>query len=138
MAIHKRIRQAGRKLLANVRKHGRGVRARLSRRPKDRKHARNPAIPGLDKQLSAVAAEVLAGRYVETPLELIRVVHLVGCSDEDVFRALGELCTQHGLAFTVHEHPVGRTTARFVVSPRALKVLTSLRPDSTSSPLRLL
>lgn len=35
----------------------------------DRKHARNPAILGLDKQLSSVAAEVLAGRYVETPLE---------------------------------------------------------------------
>ena len=101
MALHKRIRQAGRKLLANVRKHSRGVRARLSRRRKDQKHARNQAIPELDKQLAAVAAAVLAGSYVETPLELIRVVHLVGCSDEDVFRALSELCPQHGLAFTV-------------------------------------
>ena len=75
----------------------------------------NPTLPGLDKKLKAVAAEVLAGRYVETPLELIRVVHLVGCSDEDVFRALSELCPRHGLAFTVHEHRVGLTTARFIV-----------------------
>ena len=111
MAIHKRIRQAGRKLLAHVRA---GRRALQGRR-KDRKHTRNPAIPWLDKQLSAVAAEVLAGRYVETPLELIRVVHLVGCSDEDLFRVLMELCPQHDLAFTVHEHRVGRTTAKFVV-----------------------
>ena len=115
MAIHKRVRQAGRKLLAHVRGHGQAVRARISRRRKDPKHARNPALPGLDKQLSAVAAEVLAGRYVETPLELIRVIHLVGCSDEELFHALGELCPQHGLAFTVHEHRAGRTTAKFVL-----------------------
>ena len=99
---------------------GRGVRARLSRRRDDPKHARNQAIPGIDKQLSAVAAAVLAGRYVETPLELLRVVHLVGCSDEDLFRALSELCPQHGLAFTVHEHRVGSTTAKFVVFRRAV------------------
>ena len=111
MALHKRVRQAGRKLVAHVRE---GRRA-FQRRRDGGAHVRDSAIPSLDKQLSAVAGEVLAGNYVETPLELIRVIHLVGCSDEDLFRALSELCPQHRLAFTVHEHRVGRTAAKFVV-----------------------
>jgi len=57
---------------------------------KDRRHSRSPQIPGLDKQRSAVATAVLAGRYVETSLELLRVVHLNGCTEYEVLQALGE------------------------------------------------
>lgn len=115
MAVRKRIRQAGRKLLAHVRGHGQAVRARLPRRRKDQKHTRDSQVYRLDQQVAAIAAEVLAGRYIETPLELIRIIHLDGCTEEDALRALEAVCPQHGVTFLVQEHRVGPTTTKVVV-----------------------
>jgi hypothetical protein len=51
MAVHKRIRQAGRTLLAHVRERGHA----LQRRRSGRGHARGPAKHGIDERLAAPA-----------------------------------------------------------------------------------
>jgi hypothetical protein len=71
--MHRRARQAGKKLLAKVRGYGATVRARLSGRRKAPEHLGSQAPPGIDQRLAELEAAVLAGQRVERPWEIIRV-----------------------------------------------------------------
>jgi len=77
MAIRKRVRQAGRKLLAHVRR-GREV---VQRRRKSRALARSASALGLDGQLHALATEVLKGKPVECSWDAFLMVHFPELSD---------------------------------------------------------
>jgi hypothetical protein len=85
MAVHKRIRKAGGKLLAHVRGAGRT----LQRRREGGRLARDQARDRLDERLAAIAAEVLAGKYYECAWELMRFGHFPGMSHEEAAGALG-------------------------------------------------
>jgi hypothetical protein len=85
MAIHRRIRQAAKNALSAHR----GRRARKVARPgKGRELVRDPEADRIDRRISGLAAEVLAGKHVECPWELFRVQHLPGWEHEDVAAAL--------------------------------------------------
>ena len=58
--MHRRARQAGKKLLAKVRGYGATVLG-------------SQAPPGIDQRLAELEAAVLAGQRVERPWEIIRV-----------------------------------------------------------------
>ena len=67
MAIHRRIREAARNVLAQDRKHGQGIRARLQGRREGRRLAGDQEDSGLDKRLAALATDIIAGRRVKQP-----------------------------------------------------------------------
>ena len=72
MAVHKRVRQAGRRLVTHVREGRRALQARR----KDRGHARDSAADRINQRLSEIAAEVRAGNVYSIPWELFRFVAL--------------------------------------------------------------
>lgn len=85
MAVHKRVRKAGRKLLAHV---GR-VRRKLQGRRKGAGDDGATQASALNERLSALAAYVLKGEHYECNWELFRFGHLKGMDDEEAIRALG-------------------------------------------------
>jgi hypothetical protein len=103
MAIHRRARQAGRKIVAHVRGAGRA----LQRRPKDRGDVGDPQASALDERLSALAAHIDAGRYYESPWQLFCYGHLKGLSDEEAVKALAAWCKRQGLEMSFVTRRVG-------------------------------
>ena len=93
MAVHKRIRQAGRKLVAHVRA---GRRALQGRR-KDRRHGRDSDADRINQRLSEIAAEVRAGNVYSVPWELFRFVALRQAPHEQAAVMLAAWCASEGL-----------------------------------------
>ena len=93
MALHKRVRQAGRKLVVHVRE---GRRA-LQRRREDRKHARDSDADRIDRRLSEIAAEVRAGNVYSVPWELFRFIALREAPQKQAAVMLAAWCANSGL-----------------------------------------
>src|SRR5688572_22624623 len=93
MAIHRRARQAGRKVVAHVRGAGRA----LQRRRKDRGDARDPEASAIDQRLSALASAIHAGQHYECAWRIFCYGHLKGMSDEEAVKALAAWCKRQGL-----------------------------------------
>jgi len=93
MAIHRRLRKAARVPLQALRRG----REALKRRRADRRLARDQARAGLDERLTGVAAEVLAGRPVESAWELMRFGHFKGMSHEEAAVALAAWARRQGI-----------------------------------------
>ena len=106
MAIHRRIRKAARNVLAHDRGHGQGVRPRLQGRGKDRRLAGSQEESGLDKRLSAVAAEVIAGRRVEVSWVAFRIVHFPGTDDLEAAGELGAWARRNGVGVDFEERKI--------------------------------
>jgi hypothetical protein len=102
MAVHKRVQQAGRKLLAHVGGAGR----KLQRRRKNRRDAGDPDASGLDERLSALAAHIAAGNYFESPWQLFCYRQLKGLSDEQAVKALAAWCTRQAIEMRFQESKV--------------------------------
>jgi hypothetical protein len=88
MAVYKRIRQAGRKLLAHDRGHGPRVRARLQGRDKGRRHARDQETAGIDERLAALGTYIRAGNLYECAWQLLKHGHFKGMEDKAAALAL--------------------------------------------------
>src|SRR5688572_31984103 len=93
MAIHKRVRQAGRKLVAHVRERRRALQGRR----KDRKHTRDSDADRIDRRLSEIAAEVRAGKLYQVPWELFRFVALRQAPHKQAAVMLATWCASSGL-----------------------------------------
>ena len=96
MAVHGnrrgKLRQAGRKLLAHVR---RGRQA-IQRRRAGAVDPRDSEVSRLDERLQPLAEHVRAGRFFESPWQLVRFGNLQGISDEEAVPTLGAWCKRQG------------------------------------------
>jgi hypothetical protein len=111
MAVHKRLRKTGRKLLAHVR---RGRQA-LQRRGKGRGDAGDPHSLWLDESLSDLAGYVSAGNHFESPWQLFRFGQLKGISDEEAVPAVAAWCKRQGLQMSFVERRVRHVGVLFLV-----------------------
>ena len=107
MAVHRnrraKLRQAGRKLLAHVR---RGRKA-IQRRRASAVDAGDPEISRLDERLQPLAEHVREGRFFESPWQLIRFGNLQGVSDEDAVQTLAAWCKRQGFEMSFVTRQVG-------------------------------
>ena len=93
MAVHKRVRQASRKLVAHVRA---GRRALQGRR-ENRRHGRDSDADRINQRLSEIAAEVRAGNVYSVPWELFRFVALRQAPHNQAAVMLAAWCASSGL-----------------------------------------
>ena len=93
MALHKRLRETSRKLVAHVRE-GRRV---LQGRREDRRHARDSDAARIEQRLHEIAAEVRAGNVYQVPWELFRFVALREAPQKQAAVMLAAWCASSGL-----------------------------------------
>ena len=107
MAVHRnrraKLRQAGRKLLAHVRRGRKAV----QRRRAGAVDAGDPEISRLDERLPPLAEHVRSGRYFESPWQLIRFRSLEGVSDEEAVQTLAAWCKGQGFEMSFVTRQVG-------------------------------
>jgi hypothetical protein len=129
MAVHKRVRQAGRKLVAHVRRAGQAIK----RRRAGTVDAGDPEVSRLDERLQPLAKHVREGRFFESPWQLIRFRSLEGISDEDAVRTIAAWCKRQGFEMSFvtrlrllssgsdgRRHPIRPPTFLMAHAPRAL------------------
>jgi hypothetical protein len=107
MAVHGnrrgKLRQAGRKLLAHVR---RGRQA-IQRRRTSAGDARDSEVSRLDERLQPLAKHVREGRFFESPWQLVRFRNLQGISDEDAVQTLAAWCKRQGFEMSFVSRQIG-------------------------------
>jgi hypothetical protein len=111
MAIHRRVRQAGRKVVAHVRRAGRALQGRR----KDRGNAGDPKARALDERLHALAAYIRANRYYESPWQLFCYGQFKGLSDEDAMLELAAWARRERIAVKVEVRIVRQAEVVYLI-----------------------
>ena len=111
MAIHKRIRQAGRSVGAHSRKRGRA----LQRRDARRSDARDPQAHRTDQRLAALAAAVRVDRCFESSWDLLRHGLFRDLTYEEARAKLGAWCRRQQIAAEFEIRKVRDTEVVFVM-----------------------
>lgn len=99
MAVHKRVRKAGRKLLAHVR---RGRQALQGRRASTGDDGDAEAL-ALDQRLHALATAIRAGQYYEGPWQTFCFGQFKGLDDEQALKQLAAWARRHQITIGFEE-----------------------------------
>ena len=102
MTIHKPVRQAGRKLIAHVRRAAGALQGRRA----NREGSAAQSARALDERLHALGAAVFAGQYYECAWQTFCLGYLKGLTDEEAVEALAAWCQRHGIAMRFRDRRV--------------------------------